>query len=107
MDLSGVAASLGVVHVVTGCVKGIANHDATKRFFTEFPTQLIGHFGEDGAPEDAELGCVWHRRRKENERNAISEPNRAVVRAVAEVHSAVLTAHDHMEFGTAMLWSIA
>jgi hypothetical protein len=73
MDGSGDAASLRIVHVVPMCVKGIANHDATNRFLTEFPTQLVLHFGEDGAPEDAELGCVKHRRRKEGEGDATSE----------------------------------
>ena len=107
MDGSGDAASLGIVHAVPGCVRGIANHDTMKLFLTEFPTQLVGHFGEDGAPEDAELGCVRHRRRKERERNAASEADRAVVRAVAEVPVLVLTTHDHMELGTAMLRSIA
>jgi hypothetical protein len=61
MSGSGDAASFRIVHAVPRCVRGIANHDATKRFLTEFPTQLVWHFGEDGAPEDAELGCVWHR----------------------------------------------
>jgi hypothetical protein len=37
-------------------VKRVASHDAAKRFFTEFPTQLVWHFGEDNAPEDAEFG---------------------------------------------------
>jgi hypothetical protein len=45
MDFSGNAASLGVVHAVPGCVREIVNHDATKRCLTEFPTQLVGHFG--------------------------------------------------------------
>jgi hypothetical protein len=52
---SGDAASLGIVHAVPGCVRGISNLDATKLFLTEFPTQLVGNFGEDGAPEDADL----------------------------------------------------
>jgi hypothetical protein len=73
MDGSGDAASLGIVHAVPGCVRGIANHDATKRFLAEFPTQLVGHFGEDGAPEDAELGCVRHQRRIESEGDATIE----------------------------------
>jgi hypothetical protein len=55
MDGSGDAASLRIVHSVPGCVRGIANHDATKCFLTDFPTQLVWHFGEDDAPEDAEL----------------------------------------------------
>jgi hypothetical protein len=77
-------ASHGVAHAVPGCVRVIANRDATKRFLTEFPTQLVGHFGKDNAPEDAELGCVRHRRRKESERNVTSEADKQVVCAVAE-----------------------
>jgi hypothetical protein len=73
MDGSGDAASLRIVHSVPKCVRGIANHDATTRFLTEFPTQLVWHFGEDGAPEDAEFGCVRHRRRKESEGDVTSE----------------------------------
>jgi hypothetical protein len=38
MDGSCDAACLWVVHTVRGCVNGIANHDATERFFIEFPT---------------------------------------------------------------------
>jgi hypothetical protein len=75
--------------------QGIANHDVTKRFLTEFPTHIVTHFGEDGAPEDAELGCVRHRRRKESERNATSEDDRADVRAVAEVHNCADNARPH------------
>jgi hypothetical protein len=73
MDGSGDAASLGIVDAVPWGVSRIANHDATKSFFAEFPTQLVGHFGEDGAPEDAELERVMHRRRKESEGNATNE----------------------------------
>jgi hypothetical protein len=58
MDESGDAASLGVVDAVPWGVNRTADHDTTKYFFAEFPTQLVGHFGEDGAPEDAELGRV-------------------------------------------------
>jgi hypothetical protein len=95
MDGSGDAASVGAVHAVPGCVREIANHDATKWFFTDFPTQLVGHFGEDGAPEDTELGCFRHRRRKESERNATIEADRAAVRAVAEVHNSDDSARPH------------
>jgi hypothetical protein len=73
----------------------VANHDAEKRFFTEFPTQLVWHFGENNAPEDAELGCVRHRRRKERERNAGSQADRADVRAIAEVHNGADSARPH------------
>jgi hypothetical protein len=86
MDGSGDAASFGVVHAVSWGVRWIANHDATKRFFAEFPTQLVGHFGEDGGPVDAELRCVMHRRRKKSEGNTTGEADRAVVSAVAEIH---------------------
>jgi hypothetical protein len=74
----------------------VANHDAAKRFFTKFPTQLVRHFGDESAPEDAELGCARHRRRKERERNAASEADRAVVRAVAEVHNGGDNACPHV-----------
>jgi hypothetical protein len=47
MDGRGDAASFRVVHAVTWGVRRIANHDATKRLFAEFPTQLVGHLGED------------------------------------------------------------
>jgi hypothetical protein len=60
MDERDDAASLGVVDAVPWGITRIANHDATKCFFAEFPTQLVGHFAEDGAPEDVELGCDWH-----------------------------------------------
>jgi hypothetical protein len=60
MDGGGDATSLGVVDAVSSGVKWIANHDSTERFFAEFSTQPVGHLGEDGAPEDAELGCVSH-----------------------------------------------
>jgi hypothetical protein len=73
MDGSGDAASLGTVDAVPWGVRRIANHDTTERFFAEFPTQLVGNLGEDGAPEDAEHGCVWHRRRKQSEGNATGE----------------------------------
>jgi hypothetical protein len=73
MHGSGDAASLRIVHAEPMCVRGIASHDATKRFLTEFPTHLVWHFGEDGAPVDAELGCVRHRRRKESEGDATSK----------------------------------
>jgi hypothetical protein len=95
MDGSGDAASFGVVDAVPWGVRGIANHDATERFFAEFPTQLDRHLGEGGAPEDAELGCVWHRRRKESERNATGEADRAVASAVAEVHNSADIARPH------------
>jgi hypothetical protein len=67
MDGSGDAASLGVVDAVPWGVRRIANHNTTECIFAEFPMQLVGHLREDGAPEDAELGCVWHRRRKESD----------------------------------------
>jgi hypothetical protein len=73
MDGSGDAASLGAVEAVLWGVSRIADADATKCFFAEFPTQLVGHFGEDGAPEDAELGRVTRRWRKEGEGNATGE----------------------------------
>ena len=87
MDGSGDAACFRVVHTVPGCVSGEANHDATKRLLTEFPTQLVGHFGEDIPPEDAELGCVKNRGRKEYEGDATIGTDRAIARAVAEVHN--------------------
>jgi hypothetical protein len=83
MDGSGDAASFGAVRAVSLGITRVVNHDATKCFFPEFPTQLVGQFGEDGAPEDAEISSVTHRRRKESERNATSEADGAVVRAVA------------------------
>jgi hypothetical protein len=95
MDGSVDAASLGVVYAVSWGVTRIADHDATKRFFAEFPTQLVGHGGENGAPEDAELGYVRHRGRKESEGNATGETDRAVVSAVAEVHNGVDSARPH------------
>jgi hypothetical protein len=95
MDGSGDAASLGVVDAVPWGVTRIANYDATKRFFIEFPTQLVGHFGEENAPEDTELGCVWHRRRKEREGNATGETDRAVVRGITEVHNGANSAQPH------------
>jgi hypothetical protein len=93
-------------NVVPRGVSRIANHDATKRFFAEFPTQLVEHFGEGGAPEDAELGCVRCQRRKESEGNTTGEADRAAVSTVAEVHNGVDNARP-IEFGTAVLWSIA
>ena len=70
MDGSGDATRFRVVDTVPGCVRGIAHHDAAKCFFTEFPTLFVGHLGENGAAEDAELGGVGHRRRKECEGDA-------------------------------------
>jgi hypothetical protein len=64
-------------------------------FFAEFPTQLVGHVGEDGAPEDVELECVWHRRRKESEGNATGEADRAAISAVAKVHNCTYIARPH------------
>ena len=83
MDGSGDAACFRVVHAVPGCVTGVADHDATKRLFTEISTEFVGHLGEDGAPEDAEPGCVRHRRRKEGEGDATAGSERGTVRAVA------------------------
>jgi hypothetical protein len=74
MDGSGDATSLGVVDAVPGGVNRIASHDATKHFFAEYPTQLVGYLiGEDNAHEESELGCVRHQRRKESEGNATGE----------------------------------
>jgi hypothetical protein len=95
MDERDDAASLGVVDAVPWGITRIANHDATKRLFAEFPTQVVGHFGEGGAPEDVELGCVRHRRRKESEGNATGEADQAVVSAVAEVHNGANSARPH------------
>jgi hypothetical protein len=61
----------------------VANHDATKRFFAESTTQLVGHLRENSAPEDAELGGVGRRRRKESEWDATGEADRAAVGTVA------------------------
>jgi hypothetical protein len=65
----------------------VANHDATNRFFAEFPKQLFGHFGEDSAPEDAEFGGVGRCRREQGEWNATGEASSAVVGAVAKVRN--------------------
>jgi hypothetical protein len=73
----------------------VVNHDATKRFFAEFPTKLVGHLGEDGAPEDAELGGVGHRRRKKSEWDATGEANRSSLGTVAEVHNCAHNARPH------------
>jgi hypothetical protein len=70
MDGSGDSAGFRVVNAVPGCVIGVADHDATKRLFTEFSTQFVRHLGEDGAPEDAKLGGVRHRRREEGKWDA-------------------------------------
>jgi hypothetical protein len=58
-----------------------------KRFFSEFPSQFVRYLGENGAPEYAELGVVWRRRRKGSERGATGEADRAVVGTVAQVHN--------------------
>jgi hypothetical protein len=95
MDGSGDAASLGVVDAVPWGVRWIANHDATKRFFAEFPTLIVGHFGEDGSPEDAKLGGVSRRRRKESERDATGEADITVVSTVAHVQNCDDNARPH------------
>jgi hypothetical protein len=61
----------------------VAKHDATKRVFAEFTTQFVGNLGKNGAPEDAELGGVGRRRRKESKRDATDETDRAIVGTVA------------------------
>jgi hypothetical protein len=93
MDGSGDAASLGVLYAVPWSVNRIVDHDATKRLFAEFPTQLVGNFGEDGAPDDAEHGRV--RRRKESVRNATGETDTTAVSAVAKVHNNADNARPH------------
>jgi hypothetical protein len=95
MDLCSDAASLGVVDAVPWGVRRAANHDATKRFFAKFPTQLVGHLGEDVASEDAELGGVTRLRRKESEWDATGEADRAVVGTVAHVHNFADNARPH------------
>jgi hypothetical protein len=95
MDGSGDATRVRVVDTVPGCVKGIGHHDAAKCFVTEFPTLYVGHLGENGAAEDAELGGVGHRRRKECEGDATIGSDRAIVRVVAKVHNSVDNARPH------------
>jgi hypothetical protein len=77
----------------------VANHDATKRFFADFPTQFFGHFGEDNAHEDAEFGGVRRCRREQGEWDATGEASSAVVGAFAKVHNNVDSARPHEIWG--------
>mmetsp|Transcript_14020 Transcript_14020/g.24847 ORF Transcript_14020/g.24847 Transcript_14020/m.24847 type:complete len:207 (-) Transcript_14020:420-1040(-) len=92
---SGDATRFRIVDTIPGCVRGIAHHDAAKCFFTEFPTLFVGDLGENGAAEDAELGGVGHRRRKECEGDAPSRSDRATVRAVAKVYNSADSTRPH------------
>jgi hypothetical protein len=47
----------------------VADHDAAKRFLLKPATELVGHFGEDNASENTELGSIWLLRREEREGN--------------------------------------
>jgi hypothetical protein len=89
------SASLGVVDAVPWGVRRVANHDTTIRLIAEFPTQLVGHIGEDGAPEDVELGDSWRRRRQESEWDATVETYQTALGAVAQVHKCVDNARPH------------
>jgi hypothetical protein len=70
MDGGGDAADFRVEDAVAMAVRRIANHDAPKRFYAEFATQLVGNFGKDGAAEDPTLGGVGCSRCKESEGNS-------------------------------------
>jgi hypothetical protein len=55
MDRWSDAASLGVVDLLPWGVMRVADHDTTKRFFAEFPTELVGYLVKTMHPNTRNL----------------------------------------------------
>jgi hypothetical protein len=86
MDRVGDAARDKIVDTVSWGVKWITDHDAAESLVAQFATFFVMHFGEDNAPETAELGRVGRIGREEGEWSDTIWANGAAECAVAEVH---------------------
>jgi hypothetical protein len=102
MDRGGDAACDMVVYTVRWSVKWITDHDAAECLFAQFTTLIVWLFGEDSAPEDAELRRVG---RIGREVESGTPPERPTARMNERLrrYTTVRTALDHMELRTYML----
>jgi hypothetical protein len=106
MDGGGDTASFRVVHTVPWGVKRVANHDSAKRFSPSFRRSLSGTLAKTVHPKTRNLDASG----TDDVRSVRGMPQvRPTERLYVRLrrYTTVLIAHDHIDLGTAMLWSIA
>jgi hypothetical protein len=98
---------LRIVETVAWAVRWVANHDVPERFSVSLRRNLSGTLlAKTVQPKTRNLEASG----ADDVKGASGTPPvRPTERLYVRLrrYTTVLTAHDHMEFGTAMLWSIA